>query len=270
MKKKVKKRVAVITGASSGIGLATAKMLKSHGVVVYGMAYNDFEAEFNYIKCDVTNVEQIESSMKEIFEKEGRIDYLVNCAGMGISGSVENSPNEKIKKIYDVNFFGTVNMCKAVLPYMRKNSFGHIVNISSVAGELPIPFQTFYSATKASIESFTAGLSMEVKPFGIKAVCVLPGDTKTGFTSSREKNEADDASYGKRVSNSVGQMEHDEQHGMTPESVAKVICKALYKKNPKPINVVGFKYKFFIFLTHILPKRFVYKVLYDMYAKKNK
>ena len=158
-------------------------------------------------------------------------------------------------------------MCKAVVPYMRKNNFGHIVNISSVAGELPIPFQTFYSATKASIESFTAGLSMEVKPFGIKAVCVLPGDTKTGFTAAREKNAADDESYGKRVENSVGQMEKDEQDGMTPESVAKVICKALFKKNPKPINVVGFKYKFFLFLSHILPKRLVYKILYDLYAK---
>ena len=269
MKKKENiKRIAIVTGASSGIGLATAKMLKSHGVVVYGMAYNDFEAEFNYIKCDVTNVEQIENSIKYIFEKEGRIDYLVNCAGMGISGSVENSPNEKIHKIYDINFFGTVNMCKAVLPYMRKNSFGHIVNISSVAGELPIPFQTFYSATKASIESFTAGLAMEVKPFGIKAVCVLPGDTKTGFTNAREKNELDDESYGKRVKNSVGQMEHDEQHGMTPESVAKVICKALFKKNPKPINVVGGKYKFFIFLSKIVPKRFAYWILYKMYASK--
>lgn len=268
-KNKDVKYVAIVTGASSGIGLATAKMLMKKGVTVYGMAYNDYEAEFNYIKCDVTNTIQVKNAVKEVFEKEGQIDFLVNCAGMGISGSVENSPEEKIQKIFNVNFFGTVNMCKEVLPYMRKNNFGHIVNISSVAGELPIPFQTFYSATKASIESFTAGLSMEVKPFGIKAVCVLPGDTKTGFTSAREKNELDDKSYGKRVDNSVGQMEHDEQHGMTPESVAKVICKALFKKNPKPINVVGFKYKFFIFLTHILPKKFVYWVLYKMYASKN-
>ena len=260
--------VAVVTGASSGIGLATAKMLAEKGVKVYGLAYNDFEAkEFEYIKFNVTNMEQIEEILKGIFEKEGRIDYLVNCAGMGISGSVESSPNEQIKKIFDVNFFGTVNMCKATIPYMRKNNFGHIVNISSVAGELPIPFQTFYSATKASVESFTAGLSMEVKPFGIKAVCVLPGDTKTGFTAAREKNESDDKSYGSRVEKSVGQMEKDEQHGMTPESVAKVICKALFKKNPKPINVVGFKYKFFLFLSKILPKRFAYWILYKMYAK---
>ena len=268
MKKKEEiKRVAVVTGASSGIGLATAKMLMNRGVTVYGFAQNDFDAEFNYIKCDVTNNENVANSLKSVFEKEGRIDFLVNCAGMGISGSVENSPEEKIQKIFNVNFFGTVKMCKAALPYMRKNNFGHIVNISSVAGELPIPFQTFYSATKASIESFTAGLSMEVKPFGIKAVCVLPGDTKTGFTQAREKNSSDDKSYGTRVTKSVGQMEKDEQHGMTPESVAKVICKALFKKNPKPINVVGFKYKFFIFLSKILPKKFVYKVLYKMYAK---
>ena len=267
MKKENVKRVAIVTGASSGIGLATARMLKNKGVKVYGMAYNDFDCEFDYIKCDVTNTENIENAVKTVFEKEGQIDFLVNCAGMGISGSVENSPNDKIKKIFDVNFFGTVNMCKAVIPYMRKNGFGKIVNISSVAGELPIPFQTFYSATKASIESFTAGLSMEVKPFGIKAVCVLPGDTKTGFTSAREKNPLDDESYGNRVKSSVGQMEKDEQNGMTPDSVAKVICKTLFKKNPKPINVVGFKYKFFIFLSKILPKSFAYKILYKLYAK---
>ena len=117
-------KVAIVTGASSGIGLATAKMLMSKGVKVYGLAYNDFADNFEYRKVDVTSPEQIETVMKEIFEKEGRIDYLVNCAGMGISGSVENSPNDKIKKIFDVNFFGTVNMCKAVIPYMRKNNFG--------------------------------------------------------------------------------------------------------------------------------------------------
>ena len=266
-KNKFKGYVAVVTGASSGIGLATAKMLMQKGVKVYGMAHNDFEANFKYIKCDVTSIEQIKAALQTVFDAEGRIDFLVNCAGMGISGSVESTPENKMRKIFDVNFFGTVNMCKAAIPFMRQNNFGHIVNISSVAGELPIPFQTFYSATKASIESFTAGLSMEVKPFGIKAVCVLPGDTKTGFTQAREKNTTDDKSYGKRINKSVGQMEHDEQHGMTPESVAKVICKALFKKSPKPINAVGFKYKLFLFLSKILPKRFVYKILFDMYAK---
>lgn len=262
------KKVAVITGASSGIGLTTAKMFKQKGYVVYGLAHNNFETDiFNYMVCDVTNEDVVKQVIGNIFNSEGQIDVLVNCAGMGISGSVENSPNQKINKIFDVNFFGTVNMCKAVLPFMRQNKRGHIVNISSVAGELAIPFQTFYSATKAAIESFSTGLMMEVKPFGIKVACVLPGDTKTGFTAAREKNPADDQSYGNRINKSIATMEKDEQNGMTPESVAKVICKVANKKNPKMINVVGFKYKFFCFLNKILPRRLVNKILYSMYAK---
>lgn len=268
MKKEIVKKVVIITGASSGIGLTTAKMYASKGFVVYGLANNPFETDlFNYMICDVTNEEVVKQTISNIFEKEGRIDILVNCAGMGISGSVENSPNVKINKIFDVNFFGTVNMCKAVLPFMRKNKSGHIINISSVAGELAIPFQTFYSATKAAIESFSTGLSMEVKPFGIKVACVLPGDTKTGFTQAREKNVADDESYGNRINKSIGTMEKDEQNGMTPESVAKVIYKVSKRKNPKPINVVGFKYKLFICLNKILPRKFVNKILYMLYAK---
>ena len=266
--KKFENKVVIITGASSGIGLVTAKILAGLGTKVYGLAINQFETnDFEYMQCDVTNAEQIADVTKKIFEKEKHIDFLVNCAGMGISGSVENSEDKQIAKIFDVNFFGTVKMCKAVIPYMRKNNFGRIVNISSVAGELPIPFQTFYSATKAGIESFTAGLDMEVRPFGIRAACVLPGDTKTGFTAAREKNQNDDASYGRRIVSSIGKMEHDEQTGMKPESVSKVIARVLLKKNPKPLNIVGFKYKFLVALSKCLPKKFVHKVLFKMYAK---
>lgn len=262
------KKVALITGASSGIGLTTAKMLKQKGYVVYGIARNPFETQdFEYKQCNVTDTKTIDKLVKEIFDTHNKIDLLVNCAGMGISGSVENSPNQKIEKIFDVNFFGTVNMCKAVLPYMRQNGSGHIVNISSVAGQLTIPFQTFYSATKAAIESFSTGLKMEVKPFGIKVACVLPGDTKTGFTQAREKNPADHQSYGDRIERSIATMEKDEQNGMTPESVAKVICKVANQKHPKILNVVGIKYKFFVFLGKVLPRRFVNKILYMMYAK---
>lgn len=265
---KFENKVAVVTGASSGIGLVTAKRLASLGAKVYGLAINNFDAkEFTFFQCDVTNAVQINQIVKKIFDAEGKIDFLVNCAGMGISGSVENSEDKQINKIFDVNFFGTVKMCKAVLPYMRNGGFGRIVNISSVAGELPIPFQTFYSATKAGIESFSAGLDMEARPFGIRVACVLPGDTKTGFTAAREKNVADDDSYGNRIEKSIGKMEHDEQTGMTPESVAKVITKVLSKKSPKPINIVGFKYKFLVALSKCLPKKFVYKILYKMYAK---
>lgn len=267
-KNKFQNKVAIVTGASSGIGLVTAKRLASLGAKVYGLARNIFVTnDFEYLQCDVTDAERVNAVTKQIFDKEGRIDYLVNCAGMGISGSVENSTDRQIEKIFAVNFFGTVKMCKAVVPYMRQGGFGKIVNISSVAGELPIPFQTFYSATKAGIESFSAGLDMEIRPFGIRVTCVLPGDTKTGFTAAREKNQTDDKSYGNRIETSVGKMEQDEQKGMSPESVAKVITKVLSKQSPKPINIVGFKYKFLVFLSKCLPKKFVYKVLFKMYAK---
>lgn len=266
--KKVEKRVVIITGASSGIGLATAKLFASKGHVVHGIARNEFvTTDFLYHQCDVTNEKSVVDVVTQIFNKEGKIDVLVNCAGMGISGSVENSPSEKIQKIFDVNFFGTVNFCKAVLPYMRKNARSNIVNISSVAGQLTIPFQTFYSATKSAIETLTEGLAMELKPMNIKVCAVLPGDTKTGFTSAREKNANDDESYGNRVQKSITGMEKDEQNGMTPESVAKVIYKVSNKKNPKIKTVVGFKYKLLVGLSKILPKKLVYKVLYSMYAK---
>lgn len=268
MKQEMKKKVAIVTGASSGIGLTTARMLSAQGYKVYGFAINAFDAsEFIYKTCDVTNYQAVSQNITEIFDSEKQIDLVVNCAGIGISGSVENSPSEKINKIFDINFFGTVNVCKAVIPFMRQNGCGHIVNISSVAGELTIPFQTFYSATKAAIESFSTGLMMEVKPFGIKVACVLPGDTKTGFTSAREKNPDDDKSYGERINKSIGTMEKDEQNGMTPESVAKVICRVARRKNPKMINVVGFKYKLFIALNKFLPRKMVNKILYIMYAK---
>lgn len=266
--KNKEKRVVLITGASSGIGLATARYLKNKGFDVFGIARSSFETtEFEYFACDVTDSEAVLKVAEEIYKKAGKIDVLVNCAGMGISGSVENSPDNKIKKIFDVNFFGTVNMCKAVIPFMRQNKISHIVNISSVAGQLTIPFQTFYSATKSAVETLSEGLAMELKPMNIKVCAVLPGDTKTGFTQAREKNETDDISYGKRIKRSISAMEKDEQNGMPPESVSKVIYKVINKKNPKQKNVVGFKYKMLIFLSKILPKRLVYKVLYSMYAK---
>ena len=262
------KKVAIVTGASSGIGFCTAKLLAENGYSVFGLANNEFSTDlFNYQICDVTNTKKIDDIISKIFQSEGQIDLLVNCAGIGISGSVENTPNEKMQKIFDINFFGVVNMCKSVLPYMRQNKRGHIINISSVAGELPIPFQSFYSATKSALQSLSTALMMEVKPFGIKVACVLPGDTKTGFTASREKNLIDDASYGNRINKSIATMEKDEQNGMSPESVAKVICKIANRKNPKMLNVVGFKYKFFVFLSKILPNKITNKLLFNLYAK---
>jgi short-subunit dehydrogenase len=151
------------------------------------------------------------------------------------------------------------------IPYLRKTK-GRIVNIGSVAGELTIPFQTFYSMTKASVAALSEGLNMELKPFGIKVITVMPGDTKTGFTNNRRKTEVTNELYNDRIQKSISRMEKDEQHGKNPISVSKLIYKVIRKRRPPIKTTVGVDYKFLVFLKRLLPTRFVNYILYKMYA----
>lgn len=261
-------RVVVITGASSGIGKTTAEFFVSKGDIVYGLSRRVLGDAFNELKCDITNTEDVKVCINKIIEKEGRIDILINNAGMGISGPVETTNTEDAKKLFDVNFFGTVNVINEVLPYMRKERKGRIINISSVASPIPIPFQTFYSASKAAIDSLTFALRAEVSDFNIKVSSVLPGDTKTGFTASREKQDLNAAGeYAEKMQRSISQMEKDEQNGMDSTNVAKLVYKVSKKKNP-PVHVtVGFQYKLLVLLAKILPKRLVNRIVKGIYAK---
>ena len=161
-------RIVVITGASSGIGNSTAEYFLSKGDVVYGLSRRILGKSFAELRCDITNEEEVLDCVKQIINKEGRIDVLINNAGMGISGPVETTKLQDAKKIFDVNFFGCINVINAVLPYMRKEKRGTIINISSVASPISIPFQSFYSASKAAVDSLTFALRAEVADFNIK------------------------------------------------------------------------------------------------------
>lgn len=262
------KKVVLITGASSGIGLMTAEFLAQNGFKVYGMAINDFySTTFTYIKGDVTKEESIKEVLKEIWQKEKRLDAVINNAGFGISGAVEHTLDSSVFNIFNVNVLGLMKVCKNAIPYLRDNGEGKIINIGSVASDLPIAFQSYYSATKASVKSFSLALREEVKPFDIKVTCVMPGDAKTGFTANRKKNLVEtDVNYGLRIKNSVARMEKDEENGMDPICISKTILKVLNSKNPKPIKVVGFKYKVFCVLNKILPQRLVSFILGKMYG----
>lgn len=267
MKEKAVK-VAIVTGASSGIGLAVARALKKRGYIVYGISRHGCKGEdFRSLRCDVTDRTAVTACVARVIAENGRIDLLVNSAGMGISGSAENTSEESMEAIFRVNVYGTAAMCRAVLPTMRAQGSGRIINLGSVAGELPIPFQTFYSATKSAVGSYSRALAMEVKPFGIRVVCMLPGDTRTGFTAARVKNPADDAAYGERIVRSVTRMEHDETHGMKAEAVARAIVRTAKRKNPPPTVGVGISYRFLLCLAKFLPRRLIDVVLYKMYAK---
>lgn len=263
-----KNKVAVVTGGSSGIGLCVAERLLKSGVKVYEISRHKKEnSPFFHITADVSDENEVRNAVDEILRAEGYIDLLVNCAGFGISGAVEFTKTDDAKRQFDVNFFGIVNMCAAVIPAMRKQKSGKIINISSVAASVPIPFQTFYSASKAAINSYTMALSNELKPFGIKVCAVMPGDIKTGFTASRKKNIMGDEEYGGRITRSVSLMEKDESNGMAPEKVGAYIVKISEKKNIKPLYTIRADYKAAVILSKILPARMLNYIVGKIYAK---
>ena len=261
-------RVAIVTGGSSGIGRCTATALAQSGCVVYELSRRDIPLKgVKHLNTDVTDETSVIAAINQIAQEQGKIDIVVNCAGFGISGAVEFTELLDAKRQFDVNFFGMVNVNKAVLPYMRRNGGGRIVNISSVAAVAHIPFQTYYSASKAAIESYTCCLANEVKPFGISVTCVQPGDIATGFTNARRKSAAGDDIYNGRISRSVAGMEKDEQNGMRPETAGKYIAKIALRKNVKPIYTLGMGYKCLSVLCKILPCRLRNWIVGLLYAQ---
>ncbi len=259
--------VAIVTGGTSGIGHCTARSLRERGMTVYVLSRRPFtEKGLHHICADVSDDKQCLLAVEEILHKEEEIDLLVNCAGFGISGAIEFTELSDAKKQMNVNFFGTVNMTKAVLPQMRKQKHGRIVNISSVAAPAAIPFQAYYSATKAAINAYTAALANEIRPYGITVTAVQPGDIATGFTAAREKSIAGDDAYDGRISKSVAKMEHDEQNGMKPEAAGAYVAKVAMKKRPKPLYTIGFSYKAICVLLKLLPCRLSNWLIGKLYA----
>ncbi len=236
-------QVIIITGASSGFGKATAELLASKGHVVYGLCRRPMPAEGNikYCQCDVRNREQITAVVAEIIKEQSRVDVLVNNAGMGIGGALELATEEEIDLQMGTNFMGCVNMCQAVLPYMRKARKGKIINLSSIGGVMGLPYQGFYSASKFAIEGFSEALSAEVRGFGITVSMVEPGDFATGFTGSRKNSQAtlDDPDYGPIFRRSLAIIEKEENGGLKPEVLARRIAKMVEQKHPPLRKVVS-------------------------------
>ena len=257
---------AIVTGASSGIGRAVAAELSSRGLTVYDLSRSDRpQPNVRHIYCDVTDEESVSSAVAQAVGNG--IDILVCCAGMGVSGAVEfTDPAESFSQI-NVNLFGADRAVRAVLPHMRRQGHGRIVLISSVAAVAPIPFQTWYSASKAAINSYAMALMNEVRPYGVEVSVVMPGDIRTGFTSSRRKSSAGNEEYGGRIDRSVAKMEKDEQSGLSPEFAAKVVAKAALSRRPKPFRSTGAVYSALCVLIKLLPARLAQWVLYQMYAK---
>ena len=184
--------VILITGISSGFGLETSRMLSQEGHVVYGTVRREVTPlpKVKYLRLDVRDAKAVQQAVEQIIEVEGRIDVLVNNAGMGIGGPLEFATEEEIREQMDANFMGLVHCVDAVLPHMRKQGSGKIIALSSIGGLMGLPFQGFYSASKFAIEGYCEALRLETKPFDITVTVIRPGDFSTGFTAGRKKATA--------------------------------------------------------------------------------
>lgn len=235
-------KVILITGASSGFGKATAELLAQNGHTVYGISRNGVEhPSVHYLPADVRDRSRIETAVAEIVNREQRIDVLINNAGMGIGGAIELAGEEEVRTQMETNFMGCVNLCQTVLPYMRRQGSGKIINISSIGGLMGLPYQGFYSASKFAIEGLSEALSAEVKRFGIRVSIVEPGDFSTGFTANRKNSKAtmEDPSYGPVFRQSLQLIEKEENGGLNPVKVARKVARIVDCRHPRLHYVVA-------------------------------
>lgn len=261
-------KIAIVTGGSGGIGRCTAAALRDRGCRVYEFSRRDIPAdEIIHISADITDEAQVKAAVAEVFEREGRIDILVNNAGFGISGAAETTKTADAHAQLELNLFGMDNATKAVLPIMRAQHSGRIVCMSSIAGILPIPFQLWYSVSKAAINAYVLALQNEVRPYGISVCAIMPGDIASGFTDARQKSEAGDDAYSGRIARSVAVMEHDERTGMSPEKAGKFVAKMALKRRSKPLVSLGITYEGAALLAKFLPRRLSNFIVGLIYAK---
>ena len=260
-------KVCIIPGGTSGIGLATARAMHDAGYRVYELSRREAGTDCAvHIQADVTKEDTLRAAVDFVLAQEDHIDVVINNAGFGISGAIEFTPAQEARRQFDVNFFGMVNMNRAVLPIMRQQGGGRIVNMSSVAAPIAIPFQAYYSASKAAVRTYSLALASEVRPFGIEVCVIMPGDIATGFTAARRKSCDGDVVYHGRIARSVAVMEHDEQTGMSAEYAGQFVARRATQKRAKLICTMGHKYALFVFLMRILPTGLATRIVGKIYA----
>ena len=262
-------KVILITGASSGIGAITARYLTAQGYRVYGTSRNPkkTDQEFELTRLDVHDKQSIDEAVAEVIRKEGRLDVLINNAGMGITGPIEETPTDEMRRVFETNFFGAIEVIKAVLPQMRKQKSGLIVNVTSIAGYMGLPFRGVYSSTKGALELITEALSMETKPFNIKVTNVAPGDFATNIASGRYHSPVvKNSPYAETYQRNLDLMNEHVDSGKDPIMMAKAIGRIIESSDPKIHYKVGeFMQKFSIVLKRVLPDKIYEKLIMNHY-----
>lgn len=268
-------RVVLITGASSGLGGACAEHLARLGHRVYGTSRRaafpdsaDPSSSPVMLPMDVCDDDSVRGAVDFVLQQQGRIDVVVNNAGVGLAGAVEDTSVEEARALFETNFFGVLRVCRAVLPTLRAQGSGLIVNVSSLAGLVTIPFQGFYSASKYALESMSDALRMELRPFGVHVTLLEPGDFKTGFTQSRifSAGSGEGSAYRDSCQRAVAVMEHDERSGADPRRLAELLAKII--ANPSPAiryPVGGLTQRLAVAARRVLPSAMLERAIRAVY-----
>lgn len=264
------RKVIFITGASSGIGKSIGEFLNEENFIVYGTSRNPSNypnSKIKLLSLDVRNSVSMKESIEKVIDLEGKIDVLINNAGVGITGPLEEIPLEEIKNNFQVNLFGPIEMMQSVLPYMRNQKSGLIINITSIAGYMGLPFRSVYSASKGALELITEGLRMETKPFNINIVNVAPGDFATNIASGRYHTALlQNSAYFKTYGETLATMNQHVDAGSNPIEMAKVILYIINTNEPKIHYKVGsFLQKFSIVLKRLLSDKQYERMLMKHY-----
>ena len=256
-------KVALVTGASSGIGLVTAQALVKAGYRVFGTSRKPVTGsqELTMLVCDVADEVSVRTLIENILRQAGRIDLVVNNAGIGLLGGAEESSIAQAQRLFDVNVFGVARVVNAVLPIMRKQKSGRIVNMSSILGLIPSPFNAFYAATKHAIEGYSESLDHEVRALGIRVVLVEPGVTRTAFEENLTRADQPLPVYAAERARSESLMRKWVEAGDAPQVVADMVVKAATASNPRLHYSAGKQSNQVRSLRRFMPERLVDRIL---------
>jgi NAD(P)-dependent dehydrogenase (short-subunit alcohol dehydrogenase family) len=253
-------RVVLITGASSGFGRETVRLLMARGFKVYGTSRNPSEKPqepgVGMLALDVDSDESVNNGVKELLDEAGRLDVLVNNAGYVLTGGVEETSIAEAKAQLETDFFGPVRMAKAVLPTMRKQGSGQIINVSSLAAVLPVPFEGYYAAAKAALLAWSEALRHEVKSLGIKVSVIEPGFFKTNLGNTRKITKSRIRDYDELRQRATAALDNDFENGADPKIVGETVLRIIKSRNPKLEYAVG-REKRYKTLRHIMPQSII-------------
>ena len=267
------KQVVLVTGASTGIGEAIAIHLASQNYIVYGSSRQimDTTQPFHWLQLDVRDMDSVRSCIKTVMDNEGRIDVLINNAGLGMVSSLEESPYENIDQVMDTNFNGVLRMIKTVIPHMRRAGQGKIINISSMAGQIGLPFRSIYSASKFAVEGLTEALRQEGAKFGIEACTLLPGSINTDIAGKRVSYVPEKSPYNPEIDQAHNLMNAEVQKGIDRMDVARKVAEILRKEHlPAKVIVAKPFQKLVTKLKRLLPASSFEKMLMQHYGLKRK